>query len=110
MRLCPAAQLWDDKSLANIDFPYIWRKAMPSTSHSKIRLVLLLHPRRRGAFCAPQLTNLSLPLTRSLSRVNYMERKFLELLQYNVNVKARCVPAGFSFTLPHGRASLSMLC
>lgn len=55
-----AQKLWDDKSLANVDFPYIWRKAMPSRHHSKI----------------------------SLKRVNHMERKFLELLQYNVNVKS----------------------
>jgi hypothetical protein len=92
-------QLWDDKSLANVDFPYIWRKAMPSSSNSKIRCV------RWGAGVVVRVPDRAACLTQrvdgvacSLARVNFMERKFLELLQYNVNVKPRwvlraaCVP------------------
>lgn len=55
-----AQKLWDDKSLANVDFPYIWSKAMPTKDRTRI----------------------------TLSVINFMERKFLELLQYSVHVKA----------------------
>jgi len=53
-----AQKVWDDKSLGNVDFPIIWQAAVEAEATDLI----------------------------TLPDVNRLERKFLELLQYNVTV------------------------
>ena len=53
-----AQKVWDDKCLANVDFPIIWRNAVPEADGSLL----------------------------NLKAINKFERKFLELLSYNVTV------------------------
>lgn len=67
--LMVAQKIWDDKSLANIDFPVIWRHAV-------------------------QVKDDNL----DVKAFNNMEVKFLELLQFNVYVSARLY-AQFCFEL-----------
>lgn len=55
-----AQKVWDDKSLGNVDFPLIWRAAVKG---------------KRADFL-------------NLKKVNALERKLLELLQYNVTVNS----------------------
>lgn len=54
-----AQKVWDDRCLANVDFPVIWGMVMPDEAH-------------RTMF--------------DLKAINKIERRFLELLQYNVTV------------------------
>ena len=55
-----AQKVWDDKCLANVDFPIIWRAAVPLADAELL----------------------------DLKAINTFERMFLELLSYNVTVSA----------------------
>eukprot|EP01029_Cantina_marsupialis_P005284 TRINITY_DN1570_c0_g1_i6.p2 TRINITY_DN1570_c0_g1~~TRINITY_DN1570_c0_g1_i6.p2 ORF type:complete len:121 (+),score=23.20 TRINITY_DN1570_c0_g1_i6:527-889(+) len=53
-----AQKVWDDRSVANVDFPVIWKNVVPAEQQVKL----------------------------TLSDVNSLERQFLELIMYNVTV------------------------
>lgn len=81
-----AQKVWDDRCLANVDFPVIW-----------VRLSLFCWPHVNGPphiacdACAPQKLVVPDEAHRTsfdLKAINNMERRFLELLGYNVTVSA----------------------